>query len=266
MSLSDVWVVMPTPAQIAAYTLAVLGLVVFAVLIAPRWRRLPACRFWALGTVLSLPPVCATFPMDRLLVFAGVGAMAVIALVFAEWTQGGAFALLPRARHAMVTTVVVLLALAHLVLAPVLLPLRVLTVGLVAGMGRALEASIPTDEAIRGKTLVILSSSAELTTLPPWMQRQVLVVPRPRSLRVLASRFGELRVSRLDATTLRVRPGAGLPRQRAAAHGARALAAVPPWRRDRPLGSARVGARGDRGSFLATRVSGPDLTTAPARM
>ena len=209
VSLSDVWVVLPTSAQIAAYTVAVLGLVVFAVLIAPLWRRLPACRFWALGTVLSLPPVCATFPMDRLLVFAGVGAMAVIAVVFAEWTQGGAFALLPRARDAMVSTAVVLLALAHLVLAPVLLPLRVLTVGLAAGMGETLEASIPTDEAIRGRTLVILSSSAELTTLPPWMQREVFGVPRPRRMRVLASCFGELRVSRLDATTLRVRPERG---------------------------------------------------------
>jgi hypothetical protein len=76
-------------------------------------------------------------------------------------------------------------------------------------MGERLEASIPTDEAIRGKTLVILSSSAELTTFPPWMQRQVLGVPRPRRMRVLASCFAELRVSRPDATTLRVRPEKG---------------------------------------------------------
>jgi hypothetical protein len=209
VSMADVWVVLPTSAQLVAYTLAVLGLAVLAVLVAPLWRRVPACRFWALGAVLSLPPMCATLPMDRLLVFAGVGAMAVMASVFAEWMEGGALALVPRARRAMVTTVVVLLALAHLVLAPVLLPLRVLTVGLVAGMAQALEASIPTDDAIRDQTLVILSSSAELTTLPPWMQRQVLGVRRPRSLRVLASCFGDLRVSRVDARTLRVRPERG---------------------------------------------------------
>jgi hypothetical protein len=76
-------------------------------------------------------------------------------------------------------------------------------------MGQTLEASIPKDEAVRGKTLVILSSSAELTTFPPWMQRQVRGVPRPRRMRVLASCFATLRVTRLNATTLRVRPEKG---------------------------------------------------------
>jgi hypothetical protein len=89
---------------------------------------------------------------------------------------------------------VLLLALLHLVLAPVLLPLRVLTVDLLARMGERLEASIPRDEAIRGKTLVILSSAAELTTFPPWMQRQVLGVPGPRRMRLLATCFSNVHV------------------------------------------------------------------------
>ena len=110
---------------------------------------------------------------------------------------------------AIATIAVSLLALLHLVLAPLLLPVRVLTVGFLARMGEKLEASIPRDEAIRGKTLVILSSSAELTTFPPWMQRQVLGGPRPRSMRLLATCFAKVQVSRLDATTLRVRPENG---------------------------------------------------------
>ncbi|HUL80015.1 MAG TPA: hypothetical protein VL691_22310 [Vicinamibacteria bacterium] len=206
--LADVWLVLPRAAQVAAYTLAVLGLAVFGVLLAPLWRRLPACRFWTVGAVLSLPPMCATFPMDRLLVFAGVGAMAAIALVFAEWLEGEAF-VLPRPRRAVVALAVSLLALFHLVLAPVLLPLRVLTLEIVGRMGARLETSIPSDEAIRGKTLVVLSSAAEMTTFPPWMQRQVLGVPRPRRMRVLATCFAKLQVSRRDATTLRVRPENG---------------------------------------------------------
>jgi hypothetical protein len=132
----------------------------------------------------------------------------VVALVLAEWLEGGAPAH-PHARPRVVTVAVSLLVLLHLVLAPVLLPLRVLTVGLLAGMGERLEASIPTDEAVRGKTLVILSSSAEMTTFPPWMQRRVLGVPGPRRMRVLATCFDKLRVSRPDATTLRVRPEKG---------------------------------------------------------
>jgi hypothetical protein len=208
LGVADIWLVLPPAAKIAAYTLALLMLVGLAALIAPLWRRLPACRFWTLGAVLSLPPVCATFPMDRLLVFAGVGAMAVVALVLAEWLEGGVLSL-PRARRTFATIAVSLLVFLHLILAPLLLPLRVLTVGLLAGMGERLEASIPTDPAIQGKTLVILSSSAEMTTFPPWMQRRVLGVPGPRRMRVLATCFHAVRVSRLDATTLRVRPQMG---------------------------------------------------------
>jgi hypothetical protein len=209
LSVSDAWLLLPTAARLAGFLLALLVLVGFAALLAPLWRHSSACRFWTLGAVLSLPPVCATFPMDRLLVFAGVGAMAAIALVFAERLEGDAFTACSRGRRALVTTGVVLLAIGHLLLAPLLLPLRVLTVNLVSGMGERLEASIPTDDGVRGRTLVILSSAAELTTLPPWMQRQVLGLPRPRTMRLLATCFADLRVSRLDATTLRLRPEKG---------------------------------------------------------
>lgn len=209
LSVADVWLVLPPAAKLAAYTLALVALAAVATLLAPLWRRLPVCRFWVLGAVLSLLPVCATFPMDRLLVFSGVGAMAAIALVFAEWLKGGSLALLPGARRVLVGALVLLLALAHLVVAPLLLPLRLLALDFVARMGARLEATIPTDESIRGKTLIILSTSVELTTFPPWMQRQTSGVPRPRRMRVLASCYDELRVSRPDAATLRVRPGKG---------------------------------------------------------
>jgi len=207
--LADAWLALPPAPKVAAYALVLLTLAVFAALLAPLWRRLPACRFWTLGAVLSLPPMCATYPMDRLLVFAGVGAMAAIALICTDWLERGALALLPRVRRAIATCVVLLLVLLHLVLAPLLLPLRVLAVGYLARIGERLEASIPTDDTIRGKTLVILSSAAEMTTFPPWMQRQVSLVPRPRRMRVLASCFAKLHVSRPDATTLRVRPQKG---------------------------------------------------------
>jgi hypothetical protein len=208
LGIADAWLALPPAARVVAYFLALLTLAAFAAVLAPLWRRWPACRFWTLGSVLSLPPMCATYPMDRLLVFAGVGAMATIALVSAWWLEGGVLAL-PRARRALATSVVLLLVVLHLVLAPALLPLRVWTVGLLARMGERLEASIPTDETIQGRTLVILSSAAEMTTFPPWMQRQVSGVPRPARMRVLASCFSNVHVSRPDARTLRVQPEKG---------------------------------------------------------
>jgi hypothetical protein len=206
--LADAWLVLPAAARPVAWALVLFTLALFAATIAPAWRRLPECRFWTVGAVLSLPPMCATYPMDRLLVFAGVGAMAAIALVLAEWLEGKAPAR-RRAHRAVVTGGVLLLCLLHLALAPLLLPLRVLAVGYLARMGGRLETSIPTHEAIRGKSLVILSSAAEMTTFPPWMQRQVSGVPRPARMRVLATCFAKVHVARPDARTLRVQPEQG---------------------------------------------------------
>jgi hypothetical protein len=215
LSLSDFWLVLPPPARIPAYGLALLLLAGAAAVVVPVWRRVPACRFWVLGAVLSLPPVCATFPMDRLLVFAGVGAFAATALFFAEWLEGNAFAGLPRAGRAALTAAVSGLALAHLLLAPLLLPGRILALGFLSRMGTRLETSIPRDEAVAEKALVILSSAAELTTFPAWMRRHLEGIPHPRSMRVLASCAPKLnagglgtamlRVSRPDTNTLRVR-------------------------------------------------------------
>ena len=47
---------------------ACIGFVVWRWVVATRIRR-----FWALGMLLSLLPVCGSFPMDRLLLFSGVG-------------------------------------------------------------------------------------------------------------------------------------------------------------------------------------------------
>jgi hypothetical protein len=208
-SLADAWIFLPSAYKLAAWSLAVLTLAAFAALAVPVWRRSPVARFWALGTVLSLPPACATLPMDRLLVFAGVGGMATVALVLAAWLERGAPAPGRRASRVAWGGAVLALVVVHLVLAPPLLTLRVLAVGLMARMGDTLEASIPADPSIRAKTLVILSSAAEMTTFPPWMQRQVSGAPRPRRMRVLATCLADLEVTRVDATTLRVRPRQG---------------------------------------------------------
>jgi len=209
IGLSDVWTLLPPAAQAAGYALAVAALALFGAILAPLWRRSPQCRFWTTGALLSLPPLCATFPMDRLLVFAGVGAMGTVALFLADWREPQPATAPPRARRVATSGAAVALVACHLVLAPLLLPARVLLMGVLVGMGHRLEASIPNGEEVRGRSLVILGSAAELTTLPPWMQRQVEGVPRPRAFRLLANSFGALRVTRVDERTLRIRPERG---------------------------------------------------------
>jgi hypothetical protein len=56
---------------------ALIGLLLWV--IAPLLLRDRLARFWAAGTIFASIPVCATFPMDRLLTFVGIGAFGLIA-------------------------------------------------------------------------------------------------------------------------------------------------------------------------------------------
>ena len=200
---------MPSAAKVCIYALAIATLATAAVVLGPLWRLQPVCRFWALGAALSLLPMCATFPMDRLLVFAGVGSMAVIAMLLAAFAQREAPAT-PGSRGWTARDFVALsIALIHLVVAPVLLPIRTLAITFFAGMFERVDASIPRTELILGKTLVIVNAPVDGTVAYVPLQRAALGVPRPRRLRLLASGVAGVTVSRLDETRLRVRPADG---------------------------------------------------------
>lgn len=87
----------------------------------PLLRTDRRARFFAAGLLLSLPPACATFPEDRLLLVAGVGAFPLIGLLVREVLAGAAtVAGRRRAAEALAAAFVGVHALA----APVLLPFR----------------------------------------------------------------------------------------------------------------------------------------------
>jgi hypothetical protein len=208
---SDVWPGMPRAGQMVVYALALATLAVVGVVLLPVLRRRPVCRFWTLGAVLSLPPVCATFPADRLLVFAGVGAMGAIAMLMAEALDPDT----PPVRWSGVRVagriVLPLLVVIHLVIAPILLPLRALTMTLSNRFIDRVDASIPSGEDIREKTLVVLNAPLDFLLL--WYvpaKRAISNVPRPRAIRLLVSGIAAVHVYRLDNRSLRLRPADGL--------------------------------------------------------
>jgi hypothetical protein len=87
----------------------------------PLFRTNARARFFAAGLVLSLPPACATFAEDRLLLFAGLGAMPLVALVIASLFEDAPWTLeRPGSSKALGVAWLGL----HLVLAPLLLPYR----------------------------------------------------------------------------------------------------------------------------------------------
>ncbi len=74
---------------------AVAGLTWFLTLgllhwLSPLLRARREARFWALGMGLSIIPICAAFPMSRVLTFTGLGAFALLALQMESWLDGRA--------------------------------------------------------------------------------------------------------------------------------------------------------------------------------
>lgn len=120
------------PAQLSAllsptgvaimWSAAVLLLVMIGIALFPLLRRGPAARFWALGMLLSLVPVCATFPHNRLLLFPGIGAIGLVAQFLSELRGLRDLGVLWRTKR-IANGVAIVFIVTHLIIAPLTLPL-----------------------------------------------------------------------------------------------------------------------------------------------
>ncbi len=198
---SDLWVPLPPRLAAGVYVFVLLVLAGVGKLLWPLISEDKVVRFWVLGALLSLIPVSATFTMDRLLVFVGIGASGALACLFERAVRlspsGGR-------RWGVVGLVVV-----HLVLAPICLPARAsVAVGMEALFALA-DESVPDDPSIVNKSLVVVIVPADGAVGYVTTSRAGRGVPRPRNLRMLAQGYGEVQVTRLDARTLRLRAAGG---------------------------------------------------------
>ncbi len=181
--------------------LAWMVIVGFGVLIWPLLKRRPVTLFWVVGATLALIPVAAPPPMDRLLVFVGIGAAGALASLFADAAQ--------RPSSIFRRGAVVLLALIHLVAAPLLLPLGGQGVQALDRLSVAVDESVPSDPSVRDRSLVVFQSPTPTFLVSSLaVRRTVNGVPRPRNIWVLTT-MGEIRVTRVDAHTLHVSPAQG---------------------------------------------------------
>jgi hypothetical protein len=176
------------------FAVLVLGLV--AVVLVPLWRRDPVTRFFTTGLFLAVLPVCGAFPSDRLLLFVGLGVMGVVAQVVAS---ASSFA--ERSLAAFFVFV-------HVVLAPPLLMFRAKFVDYEIPTEVATK-TIPSTPDITTKSVILVNPPNDLFDVYVSAVRMVRGEPRPAHLRGLSSGVTAVDVTRLDATTLRLRPDEG---------------------------------------------------------
>ncbi|TKC90557.1 hypothetical protein [Polyangium fumosum] len=238
---ADVWMLWPqsetrTLVSICLLVLLALGGGIFAVL-----RRDRNAGFFTVGMTLSLLPTCAVWPGDRLLLFAGIGGSGLVASMLVASREH-----LGRAARVYVGAVAGVLVLFHLVLAPLLLPLRAWSTGeMLHGYTERAITSMPKFDATAPQTLVVVSSPDSIIANTAIAARINANEAMPSPLRVLSTvQRGTLKVGRVDARTLSVTLSDG--------HFMEPTATV---FRDPEKAPLRVGDRVDVGSMVAEVVT-----------
>jgi hypothetical protein len=205
---SDAFVLVP-PAGRLAY--GALGLVVCLALLRLFWPLLAArreARFWALGMGLALVPSCGTFPMDRLVLVAGVGAFGLLAL-FVEYVG-----LLPGTAPGVETgrTWGRVLVVVHGPLAALMLIARLLTLPALNQPLTTLITEAPATAAAPRQTFVFVTGLPELVAYVPIIRDIEAPALAPRRVALLASALNDNVVYREAVDTLVITTPGGLLR------------------------------------------------------
>jgi hypothetical protein len=185
--------------------LAILGAAFFALI-----KRDRAARFWLCGMVLAIVPSCATFPCDRLLVFASIGAMGLMGQFFVFVFGNKEFYKSRPVLKGVSLGVAVMLLGSNFVLSPAGLTIRTMYP---LGPGELTEkVFIPPfkDEEIANQNLIVINPpSTFLAMCSPYIF-DADYENKPKRIWALCSSFyGPTEVTRIDEYSISVRPTGG---------------------------------------------------------
>jgi hypothetical protein len=172
---------------------------VVVALLARLIRTTRAARFWALGTVLSLVPVAAAFPMNRLLLVAGIGAFGLLAMLTAEVGLLGGPA---RDARAWIRRSVKALLLLHVPLAAVLLVASIAFLSLFNTMFTAGARGAPRDPGLATRDLIFVNGHEFPSVYTYVIRLTDDTEPAPRRIAILGPMSSDVTVSRDGEATL----------------------------------------------------------------
>ncbi len=193
---SDVYGLAPAGVRAAIVVVSTAFASFVAWVVAPRVQRDAVTRFFALGMVLSIAPVVASFPSDRLLLYVGLGAFGLIAQVIGDLREPAPIAPPPRARSARALRTFWIAV--HLVVAPLLLPV---TSTALAALGRWVDRASAGSLAgpeVQQQTVLLMNVPSVLMG-QPWLFPLDPHRFRPKRLRAFASTTGNVEVLRESA-------------------------------------------------------------------
>ncbi len=209
---ADLWIVLPVAGQ---RLWSLLGVVMLAGLLAALWpllRRSDHARFWLTGMLVCLLPLCSAFPMDRLLLFASLGAAGLLAALVerAGWLGS------PAGAGRLVRISVVILLVIHIPLSVLLTPVRVWGTGLTLGAFGNGEQHVTEDPGLADQQLVFVNCVEFMAFYVPLIRTfDGGVVPAGTDW--MGHLLSDMRVTRSAPDSLTVRPVGGFLANRAEA-------------------------------------------------
>jgi hypothetical protein len=178
---------------------------IVAALFIPLVVRDRVARFWGLGALLSLIPIAAVGPENRLLGFVGLGSMALLAQLTQALFADSFVASVPRVWKGFAWAATLIFLLIHLIAAPLLGIARIAYQANVSSRMMRAMASVPSDPRIESEDLVLVNPPDHIYLVTAiWSVKRLENLPMPRHLRALSS-GGTLEVTRVGPRSLRVR-------------------------------------------------------------
>ena len=207
-SAADLYYIFSDPAQVKVYAVVAVVLLVLLATLRPLLRQDRVARFWLVGMIWAVVPVCATMASNRNLLFVGVGGMGLVAQFIGGVVSGNARPSRWRLWRMPVWTFCGLFLFVHVfcsaggrVVAPWMYSKWTGITEL------TFDVDLP-DEASK-YDVVVVNSPAPLFLIGLPAKAALEGHGAPRSLRVLAPAYSPLKVSRTADKVLEVRAMTG---------------------------------------------------------
>lgn len=198
------------PAGITFYWIAALFFLFFlGLLIFPLLLKQRKTRFWFMAMVLSLLPVCATFPHERLLLFPGIAGMVLLSQIITGIVDKIDWVPTSKAWLRYSYVMIVLFSIIHIAIPMLTLPAAVYAPALFEGATVDFFNPLNDHDNLTGKTVVLVNPPmpyfAAFFPLTNALNDQSV----PQTTRILGSGLTELTVTRLDSQTISIEASDG---------------------------------------------------------
>ncbi len=209
---STVFQLLPDQSQ-TFYAVGALTLIALSVWVGRSYRIWadPLARFWGLGALLALIPVCAAAANDRLLLNAELGLSAVLAMLFrAAWVHRHPLTQVWRKR-VVARPVVLALMLVHLLVFPIAKASLAITTPSMLDLAAQVEPlSLPNQSQDPTSQVILINPPKALFVGYYPVIRRYFGLDNAASMQALTSGDQTLHLTVLDSTHIRLRGDRGL--------------------------------------------------------